>query len=57
VLCHEPVGPTIDVVIKEVDRAVQAPITKIVYKDPSAWLLGSIERVEEAAQRDVQLIL
>ena len=57
VLCHEPVRPTIDVAIKEVDQAVQAPITKTVYKDPSAWLLGSIERVEEAARRDVQLIL
>ena len=57
ILCHEHVRPTIDAAIKEVDQAVQAPITKTVYKDPSAWLLASIECVEEAARRDVQLIL
>ena len=57
VLCHDHVRHTIDVAIKEVDQAVQAPITKTVYKDPSAWLLASIECVEEAARRDVELIL
>jgi hypothetical protein len=51
------VRPTIDAAIKEVDQAVRAPITKAVYKDPSAWLVASIECVEEAARRDVELIL
>ena len=44
VLCHDHVRHTIDVAIKEVDQAVQAPVTRTVYKDPSAWLLASIER-------------
>jgi hypothetical protein len=57
VLCHEDMKHTIDVAIKEVDQAVRAPITKTVYRDPSAWLIASIECVEEAARRDVQLIL
>ena len=57
VLCHEHVRPTIDAAIKEVDQAVRAPITKTFYRDPSAWLIASIERVEEAARRDVELIL
>ena len=57
VLCHEHVTPTIDAAIKEVDQAVRAPITKTFYRDPSAWLIASIECVEEAARRDVQVIL
>ena len=57
VLCHEHVRPAIDAAIKEVDQAVRAPITKTFYRDPSAWLIASIERVEEAARRDVELIL
>jgi hypothetical protein len=57
VLCHENVRPTIDAAIKEVDRAVQAPVTRTVYRDPSAWLIASIECVEESARRDVQLTL
>ena len=57
VLCHEHVKHTIDAAIKEVDQAVRAPITKTYYRDPSAWLIASIECVEEAARRDVQLIL
>jgi hypothetical protein len=57
VLCHGPVRPAIDAAIKEVDQAVRAPITKTFYRDPSPWLIASIECVEEAARRDVQLIL
>ena len=57
ILCHERVRPTIDAAIKEVDQAVRAPITKTFYRDPSAWLIASIECVEEAARRDVELIL
>ena len=57
VLCHEHVRPTIDAAIKEVDQAVRAPITTTFYRDPSAWLMASIEGVEESARRDVQLIL
>jgi hypothetical protein len=57
VLCHQHVRPAIDASVKEVDQAVQAPITETAYRDPSAWLLASIECVEEAARRDVQLIL
>ena len=57
VLCHEHVRPTIDAAIKEVDQAVRAPITTTFYRDPSAWLIASIEGVEESARRDVQLIL
>jgi hypothetical protein len=53
VLCHEHVRHTVDVAIKEVDQAVRAPITKTFYRDPSAWLIASIECVEEAARRDV----
>ena len=57
VLCHEHVKHTIDAAIKEVDEAVRAPITRTFYKDPSAWLISSIECVEEAARRDVRIIL
>jgi hypothetical protein len=48
---------TIDAAIKEVDEAIQAPITRTFYKDPSTWLIASIERVEDAARRDVRVIL
>ena len=47
----------IDAAIKEVDQAVRAPITKTYYRDPSAWLIASIDCVEEAARRDVRVIL
>jgi hypothetical protein len=57
ILCHEHVRPTIDAAIKEVDKAVRAPITNTFYRDPSAWLIASIEYVEESARRDVELIL
>jgi hypothetical protein len=57
VLCHENVRPTIEAAIKEVDQAVRTPIRPTFYRDPSAWLIASIERVEESARRDVQLIL
>ena len=57
VLCHEHVKHTIDAAMKEVDEAVRAPITRTFYKDPSAWLISSIECVEEAARRDVRIIL
>ena len=57
VLCHEGVRPTIDAAIKVVDQAVRAPITNTFYRDPSDWLIASIEWVEESARRDVQLVL
>ena len=57
VLCHGPVRPAIDAAIKEVDQAVRTPITNTFYSDPSAWLMASIECVEESARRDVELIL
>ena len=57
VLCREHVRHAIDAAIKEVDEAVRAPITRTFYKDPSAWLISSIECVEEAVRRDVRIIL
>jgi hypothetical protein len=57
VLCHKRVRPTLEAAIKEVDQAVRTPITNTFYSDPSAWLIASIECVEESARRDVQLVL
>jgi len=57
VLCKEDVKGIVDRAAGEVDKAVRAPITRDVYKDPSDWLIESIDCVEEAARRDIQLNL
>jgi hypothetical protein len=56
-LCKKDVKELVDRAIEKVDKAVRAPITKVAYEDPSDWLIESIEFLEEAARRDVQLIL
>ena len=56
-LCNEDVKGVVDQASEKVDKAVKAPTTKDIYKDPSDWLIESIECAEEAARRDVQLIL
>ena len=56
-LCNQDVKGVVDRAIEKVDKAVREPITNDIYKDPSDWLIESIDCVEEAARRDVQLIL
>ena len=56
-LCNQDVKRVVDRAIEKVDKAVRERITNDVYKDPSDWLSESIDCVEEAARRDVQLIL
>lgn len=56
-LCNKDVKEVVDRAIEKVDKAVRAPITKDFYRDPSDWLIESIECLEEAARRDVQLLL
>jgi hypothetical protein len=56
-ICNKDVKGVIDRAIEKVDKAVREPITQGVYEDPSEWLIESIDCVEEAARRDVQLDL
>jgi hypothetical protein len=56
-ICNKDVKEVVDRAIQQVDKAVREPIAKGIYKDPSDWLIESIDRVEEAARRDVQLNL
>jgi hypothetical protein len=56
-LCRGDVQGLVDRAVEEVDRAVRAPVTKAVYKDPCPWLMCSIQAVDEAARRNVWVIL
>ena len=56
-ICNKDVKGVVDRAVEKVDKAVREPITKNVYRDPSDWLIESIDCVKEAARRDVQLDL
>jgi hypothetical protein len=56
-ICNKDVKGVVDRAIVKVDKAVREPIATGVYEDPSDWLIESIDCVEEAARRDVQLNL
>jgi hypothetical protein len=57
VLCRYDVKDLVDGATEEVDKAVRAPVTTTVYEDPSAWLMCSIQAVDEAARRNVEVTL
>jgi hypothetical protein len=56
-LCRHDVKDLVDGATEEVDKAVRAPVTETAYKDPSPWLMSSIQAVDEAARRNVDVIL
>jgi hypothetical protein len=42
-VCRYDVMDLVDGATEEVEKAVRAPVTNTVYKDPSPWLKGSIQ--------------
>jgi hypothetical protein len=56
-LCRYDVKDLVEGATEQVEKAVRAPVTTTAYEDPSAWLMCSIQAVDEAARRNVQVTL